>query len=497
MSRCLLTVPLLSFITFGADQIEDPLLKAARDGDVRGVQALVQRGVDLNSAAPDGSTALHWAAESDNLEVAEILTRAGANVKLANRYQATPLSLACTNGNAAMIELFLNGGADVNEASADGETALMIAARTGRVDAVDLLMKRGADVQRKETLRGQTALMWAASEGHTEVVRRLIAAGADPLVRSTAGYSALMFAIRDGQGETVNALLKAGANPNEVLPPRARRQTGATEFGRPEGGASALDVAVSNAHFEIAAQLLDAGANPNSAAQGWAPLHTITFVRKPGTGSNNPAPPGSGTMDSLAFVKKLVASGADVNARITRRPTAGLSALNTIGATPFLMAARTADAELMALLVELGADPMLTTEEKTTALMIAAGVGTRSPGEDAGTESEAIEAVALAVKLGNDINAVDAKGETAMHGAAYKYMPAMVEFLAKSGAEVQVWNRKNQLGWTPLRIAEGVFRTGNLRTSPPTATAIRKVMKAAGVEPNLDPELTAAPTQTR
>ena len=58
------------------------------------------------------------------------------------------------------------------------------------------------------------------------------------------------------------------------------------------------------------------------------------------------------------------------------------------------MAARTADAELMALLVELGADPMLTTEEKTTALMIAAGVGTRSPGEDAGTESEAIEAVA-------------------------------------------------------------------------------------------------------
>ena len=308
-------------------------------------------------------------------------------------------------------------------------------------------------------------------------MRRLIAAGADPLVRSTAGYSALMFAIREGQGETVNALLKAGANPNEVLPPRARRRTGATEFGRPEGGASALDVAVSNAHFEIAAQLLDAGANPNFAAQGWAPLHTITFVRKPGTGSNNPAPPGSGRMDSLALVKKLVASGADVNARITRRPTAGLSALNTIGATPSLMAARTADAELMALLVELGADPMLTTEEKTTALMIAAGVGTRSPGEDAGTEGEAMEAVALAVKLGNDINAVDEKGETAMHGAAYKHMPAMVEFLAKNGAEVQVWNRKNQLGWTPLRIAEGVFRTGNLRTSPPTAAAIRKVMK--------------------
>ena len=152
LSRCWLTVPFLSLTIFGADQIEDPLLKAARDGDVRGVRTLVQRGVDLNAVGPDGSTALHWAAESDKLEVAEILIRGGANVKLANRYQATPLSLACTNGNAAMIDLFVNGGADVNEASADGETALMIAARTGRVDAVDVLVKRGADVRQKETL---------------------------------------------------------------------------------------------------------------------------------------------------------------------------------------------------------------------------------------------------------------------------------------------------------------------------------------------------------
>ncbi|HYP12522.1 MAG TPA: ankyrin repeat domain-containing protein [Bryobacteraceae bacterium] len=483
---------MLSSAAFASGLAEDPLLSASKSGDTHAVRALLNRGADLKAVAPDGSSALHWAAETDNLELAKMLREAGADVKAANRYGVTPLYLACTNGNAAMVELLLKAGAEADSKFAEGETALMIAARTGKLAAVEVLLAHGADVSVKERQRGQTALMWASAEGHTAVVERLIAAGADPRDRSQAGYSALMFAIRDGKADVVKTLLKAGADPNEALPPRARRRTGATEFGPPEGGASALDVAVANAHFEIAALLLDAGANPNAAAQGWTPLHTITFVRKPGTGSNNPAPPGSGNMDSLTLVRKLVAKGADVNARITRRPTAGLSALNTLGATPFLMAARTADAELMSLLAELGADPMATTEDKTTALMIAAGVGTRSPGEDAGTESEVLEAVSLAIKLGNDINAVDAKGETAMHGVAYKHLPAVAEYLAQNGANVQVWNRKNSLGWTPLRIAEGVFRTGNLRTSPPTAAAIRRIMEAAGLDTKLQPETSAA-----
>jgi ankyrin repeat protein len=453
---------------------------------------LLKKGADVQMRAPDGSTALHWAAEHDNSEIATMLLRAGADAKSANLYGVTPLSLACINGNANIIESLLKAGVDANSTFAEGETALMTAARTGKLPAVEVLLAHGADVKAKEKLRGQTALMWAAAEGHTAVVERLIAAGADARDRSQAGFSALMFAVREGKPTSVSALLKAGANPNDELPPRARRRTGATEFGPPEGGASALDVAVANAHFEIAAMLLDAGANPNSAAQGWTPLHTITFVRKPGTGSNNPAPPGSGNMDSRTLVRKLVAKGADVNARITRRPTAGLSALNTVGATPFLMAARTADAELMALLVELGADPLATTDEKTNALMIAAGVGTRSPGEDAGSEAEVLEAVKLALKLGNDINAVDSKGETAMHGAAYKHLPAVAEFLAQNGADVGIWNRKNKLGWTPLRIAAGVFRTGNFRTSPPTAAVIRKVMEAAGQDTRLEADSPSA-----
>ena len=122
---------------------------------------------------------------------------------------------------------------------------------------------------------------------------------------------------------------------------------------------------------------------------------------------------------------------------MTRKVNFGLTSLNTIGATPFLLAARTADAELMRTLAALGADPLLPNVDNATPLIVAAGLGTRSPGEDAGTESEVIEALQVALDLGNDINAVDKNGETAMHGAAYKNLPAAVQFLADKGAKIE------------------------------------------------------------
>ncbi|MGH9630003.1 MAG: ankyrin repeat domain-containing protein, partial [Bryobacteraceae bacterium] len=199
-----------------------------------------------------------------------------------------------------------------------------------------------------------------------------------------------------------------------------------------------------------------------------------------------PAPRGSGNMTSLELVKKLAAHGADLNARMSRRVNFGLTSLNTLGATPFLLAARTADAELMRALAALGADPLLPNADNATPLIVAAGLGTRSPGEDAGTESEVLEAVQVALELGNDINAVDNNGETAMHGAAYKNLPAVVELLAGKGADIEVWNRKNKQGWTPLTIAEG-YRFGNFKPSPVTVAAFHRVMSDAGVRPDSGP----------
>ncbi len=440
-------------------------------------------------AEQDASTPLHQAVEQDDLQAAQALIRKGVDVKALTRYGIAPLSIACTNGNSELVELLLNAGADPNTATPEGETALMTASRTGNLAVVRALLAREARVNEKEKWRGQTALMWAAAEGHLAVTDRLLEGGADTKARSNAGFTAFLFAVREGKLDLMRTLLKAGADPNESLPARGRRRPGyAEESTTVKAGSSALHIAVTNAHFELASVLLNAGANPNGAGPGWTALHAMTWTRKPGAASNDPAPPGSGSVDSLDFVRKLVAKGADVNARMTARSNAGLSALEMIGATPFLMAARTADADLMRLLAKLGADPLLTTNGKSTPLMVAAGVGTRSPGEDAGTELEVLEAVQVALELGNDVNAVDDYGDTAMHGAAYKHLPNVCRYLADHGAKIEIWNRKNKQGWTPLRIAEGVHRTGNLRASASTAAELRKIMSAAGVSTEVEPE---------
>jgi len=90
-------------------------------------------------------------------------------------------------------------------------------------------------------------------------------------------------------------------------------------------------------------------------------------------------------------------------------------------------------------------------------------------------------------RSGNDINAVNNNGETAMHGAAYKNLPAVVELLAAKGARIEVWNQKNKFGWTPLRIAEG-YRFGNFKPSAVTVDAFHRVMTAAGVAIATEPK---------
>jgi len=455
------------------------LVDAAKNTDRATVRALLDQHADVNSPDADGATALHWAVRWDDLATAELLISKGANVKVANRYGVTALTLAATNGNAAMIELLLKAGAVPNTVLPGGETPLMTAARTGKADAVKVLLAHGADVNAKEE-QGQTALMWAAAEGNTAAASMLLEFGADLRARSKGGFTPLLFAVREGRLDTAQALLKAGANVNETWQ-SPRRMAGS--------GLTALVLAVANAHYELASALLDAGADPNAAAQGWTALHQITWVRKPGVGTNNPAPQGSGNIDSLELVKRLVAHGADVNAKMTKQANAGTTELNMSGATPFLMAARTSDAELMRLLAKLGADPLLPNADNTTPIMAVAGIGTRNPGEDPGTDKEALEAAQVALELGADVNGVNKNGETAMHGTAYKELPSVAKLLIEHGAKVEVWNHKNKNGWTPLRIAEGVHRTGNLRSSPLTAAVLREAMTKAGVSTVVEPEV--------
>ncbi len=462
---------------------------AAEKADWSRVRALLKQKIDVSAPQIDGMTALHWATHHDDQEIAGLLVAAGANVKAANRYGVTPLSLACTNGNGAMVELLLKAGADPNTSVPGGETVLMTAARTGAAGSVKALLARGASVNNKDERRGQTALMWAAAEGHAAVVQALIDAGADVRAPLASGFTPLLFAVREGHVGVARVLLKAGADVNEAIPAAPRRR--GFGGGLPPVGTTPLLMAVRNAHFELAAELLDAGANPNADVPGYTVLHAITAVREPGIGDNDPAPEGSGTMTSVELVRKLVAKGANVNARMTRKVNLNNTRGNELGATPLYLAALTADAELLRLLASLGANTSLNNAENSTPLMAAAGIATRSPGEDAGTESEVLEAVQVLLDLGADLNAVDSNGETAMHGAAYKNLPKVVKFLAAKGAKIEIWNRPDKWEWTPLAIAVG-YRFGNFKPSPETEAAIREVMIAAGVTP---PATVVAKTQ--
>ncbi|MEO5959702.1 MAG: ankyrin repeat domain-containing protein [Opitutaceae bacterium] len=452
-----------------------PLADAMEKKDLPAVRALIT-DTDVNAAQADGMTALHWAVRHDDLATAKSLLAAKANPKAENRYGVTPLSLACINGNAAMIALLLDAGADANAPLRGGETPLMTAARTGKIDALKLLLARGAAVDAKLE-NGQTAMMWAAADGHTAVVETLLAAGADFRAPLATGFTPLLFAIRAGHTDVVRALLKAGVDINAVTQPT---KTGNKLLSR---GASALTVALENGRFELASLLLDLGADPNDMRSGYTPLHILSWIRKPDRGEDegNPIPEDPGHMTSEQFIRKLIAKGANVNAQLTGGPSGG-GRIARKGCTPFMLAADTADTAFMKLLVELGADPTIPNVDNCTPLMAAAGLGTRSAEEEAGTDEEAVEACAYLLSLGADIDAVANTGDTAMHGAAFANFPKVVKLLDAKGAKIEVWNQPNKRSWTPLRIAEG-HRFGNFKPSFETVAAIKEVMLARGVTP--------------
>jgi ankyrin repeat protein len=463
---------------------EATVLEAVRNADHAALRALIQQRADLNAGTPDGTTALHVAVERDDIEATDLLLRAGANAKAANRYGVTPLYVACTNGNASIVEKLLAAGADANAALPEGETALMTAARTGRLEPVKLLLAHGAKIEVKENWRGQTALMWAAAENHADVVKVLVEAGADVHARSKGGFTPFLFAVRGGRLDAVRVLLDAGANVNDTTqganagPAPANRQLagggGATALrapapeltlaqvfntgirGRGNGaGTSALVLAILNAHFQLAAELLDRGADPNADAQGWTALHQIAWTRRPPIQHGLPPPVPTGSMGSLELAKKLLEKGANPNLRMTREPNDGArNVLNRIGSTPFLQAAKLGDVPYMRVLLDHGADPSIKTDEGATALMAASGVGIWQLGESAGTNEDVFEAVKLCYEVGNDVNAVDANGYTALHGAAHRGSNDIARFLVEKGANI---NAVNKLGWTPWIIADGVF----------------------------------------
>jgi len=451
------------------------LADAAETNDSKRVLKLINESSDLDAAQIDGMTALHWACYHDNTDTAIALIKSGASVAAQNRYGVTPLSIACENGNSEIVDILLEAGADPNTALDGGETVLMTSARTGKLGPVKSLIKAGANVEAKEH-NNQTAIIWAAAEGHVDVVKALVDAGADYKTPLKSGFTPFFLAVRQGHAELARYFISIGIDVNDTMDPKGNGRKNA------KSGTSALILAMENGYFDLAVEFLDLGADPNDERSGYTPLHTLTWVRKPDRGegpAGAPPPDVAGSVNSIEFVRELVKHGADVNKGLDSGQTSRRGRIARTGATPFFMAADTADLAYLKLLVELGADHRIPNVDGATPLMTAAGLGSLAPEEEAGTTLECLEAVKYIVSLGADVNTVDKNGETAMHAAAYKNAPEVVEFLHGHGAEFQIWNTKNDYGWTPVYIAEG-YRPGNFKPSFATVDALANALADHG-----------------
>jgi len=420
-----------------------PLIDAAKNNDADALRALLKQGVDVKAASADGTTALHWASYRDALDSADLLIRAGANVNAANDLGATPLWNASLNGSAAMVGRLLQAGANPNLALLGGETPLMIASRAGNPDVITRLIDKGANVNARGP-RGQTALMWAVSQQHPDVVKVLLARGADIHARSDVwkemmavpphgkpeynrliphgGDTALMFAARVGDLASARLLVAAGANVNDA----------------DAWGVSAMVLAAHSGFADLVEFLLDNGADANATGPGFTALHEAIMRR------------------DEKMVSALLAHHANPNTPLQtwtpeRRSSADFNfAPALIGATPFWLAARFAEPNVMRLLVTQGADPRFVLRNEyyvndlndrrtqaTTALMAAVGVGGgRAWAQPDRHQLEALilESVKLAIELGADVNAVNSDGRTALDAAkAFKLEP-VVKFLVEKGA---------------------------------------------------------------
>ena len=466
-----------------------PLISAVRSVDVAGVRALLAGAADVNAPQPDGATALHWALHREHMEIAGLLIDAGADVDAANDLDVTPLLMACARGHGVLVARLLAAGADPNGALPGGETALMAASRAGSLEAATALLAAGARVNDTESTRGQSALMWAVANRHPVITRVLLEHGADVSARSgirrrvfnmggsrsagsasrgiareevaEGGSTPLLFAARSGDLESARLLVAAGANVHDTA----------------ADGNTVLNIAAHGGHGSLAAFLLAEGADPDAAPLGYTALHAAVLrgtLRDRGVANDDP---GSG----VPLVRALLEHGADPNARLikgtpVRRWSHDFAFMDRwVGATPFWLAARFLEVEMMRVLAAAGADPRLPSRDGTTPLMAASGQGYNRGGGSAfirdrrdfssynPVESAALgstiptaeerlarAAVVAALELGADVNAVNEAGDTALHAAASHGMNSVIEALTSRGADAKAQNRR---GETPLALA--------------------------------------------
>jgi len=479
-----------------AAETDARLADAARREDRSALRALLAQKAEVNAPLPDGSTALHWAVQADDVESVNLLLEAGANVKVANRYGVTPLHLATSNGNVALIGRLLRAGADPDARDASGETLLMMAVRSGNIDSVAALVERGASVNATDTTTQQTPLMWAVRSNHLAAATLLIEHGAKVDAATRVGdtprwvppnagggshglgiirggwpergsraaipgsMTALQYAARDGRIEMARTLLDAGADLNRAE----------------ANDISPLLMAITNDHMDVARLLVERGANVNAADfWGRTPLFSAVEIRNRDISRTNEH--GIDRARALGMITLLLDRGANPNARTKEIPPirrwvtslGDLTWINMIGQTPFIRASMSGDITTMRLLLGRGADPKIATVGGTTALVTAAGGNVAVQQSFVESRESSMEAVKLCLELGIDVNAANETGFTAVMGAANKGWDDILEVLLKAGGRLDMQDAQ---GRTPMRWAKGEFLALHPPEEKPTTIAL-------------------------
>ncbi len=493
---CLVLLPLAAgSAAAGAPDLR--LVDAMADRDTARVRALLDAGADPGTARADGATALLWAAHWDDGEAVELLLRAGADANAADDHGVTPLARACENASRALVGRLLAAGADPNVAQTNGLTPLMTAARTGSLTVVEALLAHGADVDAATAATHETALMWAVAEGHRDIVRALIANGADVRPNPRQAFSPLIAAAENGDIETAEVLLAAGAGVDD---------TGSD-------GAHPLPYTVIAGQSAFAHFLLERGADPNGAVDGVTALHaaagSVDTWLKAWNRQHGDRRARTGRLalgERLPLVDALLAKGADPNARMTASEVTGQGFVrngaydtfatgtgDVAGATPLWVAAYamnpgpgsasfrnrrrlpTSTGEVLESLLAAGARPDLTPNDRTTALMAAAGCGraahlTNVPRAPRVPSAE--KAVDILVAAGVNVNATNEGDFTALHCAAFSGLNEVVRQLLTHDADIDA---RDWRGRTAFRLAQGAKQSFHYQEWPAVAALLAEL----------------------
>ena len=524
MRAGLLAVPLVLTVAVAVGAPPDPrLADAVARQDGRAVRDLLGHGVDVNGRLGDGTTALHWAAHWNDAELADQLVKAGANVNAADEHGVTPLALACVNVSERMVNTLLNAGANPNTPRTSGMTPLFDAVDVGSVALVHALLAHRADVNAATIKTHITPLMWAIGEGHSDIAKILLDAHADVHAVTTDGFSALTFAARVGDIATAKLLLDAGLPVNETEPNRVHALPYAVLSAQDAFAIFLLDSGADpNANLAGVTALHSASGNAVQFVADWLREHSgfvglgnvlTAFGVVAGTSRATRT-----DLNRLPLIRALLAKGARVNEPVTSsamamsyigRPTKGAfenfscGTGDFRGATPLWLAAfqanggiggfggdganaapggnegnarsgnqprnRLLSTQVIQTLLDAGAALTLTSDDGTTPLMVAAGLGrcTFNPNIKRGTRSpSAEEAVTVLLDAGADVNAVNEADFTALHGAAFRGLNEVIQILVDRGANI---NARDYRGRTPYRISEGAKQSFQFQAYADTA----------------------------